>query len=168
VCQWAHHLGATVIGTVGSEEKARSARENGCDHVILYRTENFVERVQAITGGRGVEVAYDSVGKDTFMGSMTCLARLGHMVNFGQASGPVEPIPMSLLFQKSNSVTRPNLFHYLADQPRRQEMATSLFDALAAGVITPGAIHEYRFEDVGRAQHDMEDRKTAGAVILRL
>jgi NADPH2:quinone reductase len=168
VCQWAHHLGATVIGTVGSEEKARSARENGCDHVILYRTENFVERVQAITGGRGVDVAYDSVGKDTFMGSMTCLARLGHMVNFGQASGPVEPIPMSLLFQKSNSVTRPNLFHYLADPSRRQEMATSLFDALASGVITPGAIHEYRFEDVGRAQRDMEDRKTAGAVMLRL
>jgi NADPH2:quinone reductase len=168
LCQWAHHLGATVIGTVGSEEKARTARENGCDHVVLYRSENFVERVQAITGGRGVDVAYDSVGKDTFIGSMTCLARLGHMVNFGQASGPVDPIPMSLLFQKSNSVTRPNLFHYIADQPRRDEMAASLFEALANGVITPGSIHEYRFADVGRAQRDMEDRKTAGAVILTL
>jgi NADPH2:quinone reductase len=168
LCQWAHHLGATVIGTVGSEEKARSARENGCDHVILYRTENFVERVQAITGGRGVDVAYDSVGKDTFMGSMTCLARLGHLVNFGQASGPVDPIPLSLLFQKSNSVTRPNLFHYIADHPRREEMAASLFKALADGIITPGSIHEYRFEDVGRAQRDMEDRKTAGAVVLTL
>lgn len=166
LCQWAHDLGATVIGTVGSEEKARSARENGCDHVILYRTENFVERVQTITGGRGVDVAYDSVGKDTFLGSMTCLARLGHMVNFGQASGPVDPIPMSLLFQKSNSVTRPNLFHYIADRPRRDEMAASLFNALAGRVVTPGSIHEYRFEDVGRAQRDMEDRKTAGAVIL--
>jgi len=168
VCQWAHHLGASVIGTVGSEEKARSARESGCDHVILYRSENFVERVQAITAGRGVDVAYDSVGKDTFMGSMTCLARLGHMVNFGQASGPVEPIPMSLLFQKSNSVTRPSLFHYIADLPRREEMAASLFEALADGIITPGSIHEYRFEDVGRAQRDMEERKTAGAVILRV
>jgi NADPH2:quinone reductase len=168
LCQWAHHLGGTVIGTVGSEEKARSARENGCDHVILYRSENFVERVQAITGGRGVDVAYDAVGKDTFMGSMTSLARLGHMVNFGQASGPVDPIPMSLLFQKSNSVTRPNLFHYIADRPRRQEMAASLFNGLADGVITPGSIHEYRFEDIGRAQQDMEDRKTAGAVILSL
>jgi NADPH2:quinone reductase len=168
LCQWAHHLGATVIGTVGSEEKARSARENGCDHVILYRSESFVERVQAITGGRGVDVAYDAVGKDTFMGSMTCLARLGHMVNFGQASGPVDPIPMSLLFQKSNSVTRPNLFHYIADRPRRQEMAASLFNALAAGIITLGSIHEYRFEDIGRAHQDMEDRKTAGAVILTL
>ena len=168
LCQWAHHLGATVIGTVGSEEKARSARENGCDHVIQYRTENFVDRVQAITDGRGVDVAYDAVGKDTFMGSMTCLARLGHMVNFGQASGPVDPMPMSLLFQKSNSVTRPNLFHYIEDRWRRDEMAASLFKALADRVITPGNTHEYRFEDIGRAQQDMEDRKTAGAVILTL
>jgi NADPH:quinone reductase len=168
LCQWAHHMGATVIGTVGSEEKARSARANGCDHVILYRTESFVERVQSITGGRGVDVAYDAVGKDTFMGSMTCLARLGHLVNFGQASGPVDPIPMSLLFQKSNSVTRPNLFHYIADLSRRQEMAASLFNALADGVITPGSIHAYRFEEIGRAQQDMEDRKTAGAVILAI
>lgn len=166
LCQWAHHLGATVIGTVGSEEKARSARENGCDHVILYRSENFVERVQAITNGRGVDVAYDAVGKDTFMGSMTCLARLGHMVNFGQASGPVDPIPMSLLFQKSNSVTRPAVFHYLVDH--RESMAASLFDALHEGIVTPGAYHQYAFEHIGRAQQDMEDRKTAGAVILAL
>ncbi|MBX9629294.1 MAG: quinone oxidoreductase [Burkholderiales bacterium] len=166
VAQWAHHLGATVIGTAGSEEKARIAGANGCDHVIQYRSENFVERVQAITGGRGVDVAYDAVGKDTFMGSMTCLARLGHMVNYGQASGPVEPIAMSLLFQKSNSVTRPSVFHYLADRPRREEMAASLFDALAKGIVTPGAIHDYPFADAGRAQSDMEARKTAGAVIL--
>src|SRR5690606_6843323 len=106
------------------------ARECGCDHVILYRSENFVDRVQAITGGRGVDVAYDAVGKDTFMGSMTCLARLGHMVNYGQASGPVPPIELSLLFQKSNSVTRPAVFHYLEDRPRRDEMTASLFDAL--------------------------------------
>lgn len=166
VAQWAHHLGAMVIGTAGSEDKARIAGENGCDHVIQYRSENFVERVQAITGGRGVDVAYDAVGKDTFMGSMACLARLGHMVNYGQASGPVEPIAMSLLFQKSNSVTRPNLFHYLADRPRREEMAASLFDALSRGIVTPGTIHDYPFADVGRAQSDMEARKTAGAVIL--
>lgn len=166
LCQWAHHLGATVIGTVGSEDKARSARENGCDHVILYRTEHFVERVQAITGGRGVDVAYDAVGKDTFMGSMSCLARLGHMVNYGQASGPVEPIPMSLLFQKSNSVTRPAVFHYMVDH--RESMAASLFDALAKGIVTPGAYHEYAFDDIGKAQQDMEDRKTAGAVILAM
>lgn len=166
LCQWAHHLGATVIGTVGSEEKARSARANGCDHVILYRTENFVERVQDITKGRGVDVAYDAVGKDTFMGSMACLARLGHMVNFGQASGPVDPIPMSLLFQKSNSVTRPAVFHYLVDH--RESMAASLFDALARGIVTPGAYHHYAFDEIGKAQQDMEDRKTAGAVILEI
>jgi NADPH2:quinone reductase len=166
LCQWAHHMGASVIGTVGSEEKARSARESGCDHVILYRSENFVERVQAITGGRGVDVAYDAVGKDTFMGSMSCLARLGHMVNFGQASGPVDPVPMALLFQKSNSVSRPNLFHSLEDPARLEQMTTSLFTALAQGVITPGTVHEYRFEDIGLAQQDMEARKTAGAVIL--
>lgn len=166
LCQWAHHLGATVIGTVGSEEKARSARQNGCDHVILYRSENFVERVQAITQGRGVDVAYDAVGKDTFMGSMACLARLGHMVNFGQASGPIEPIPLSLLFQKSNSVTRPAVFHYLVDH--REAMAASLFDALAEGILTPGAYHQYAFDEIGKAQQDMEDRKTAGAVILAI
>jgi len=164
--QWAHHVGATVIGTVGSEDKARIARECGCDHVVLYRTEDFVARVQKITGGRGVDVAYDAVGKDTFMGSMACLARLGHMVNYGQASGPVPPIELSLLFKKSNSVTRPGVFHYLEDQPRCDEMTASLFDVLARGILTPGAVHEYRFEDVGRAQQDMEDRKTAGAVIL--
>jgi NADPH2:quinone reductase len=165
VGQWARHLGATVIGTVGSEDKARIAREY-CQHVILYRSENFVERVQALTGGKGVEVAYDAVGKDTFMGSMACLARRGHLVNFGQASGPVEPIPMSLLFQKSNTVTRPNMFHYIDERARRDRMAAELFDALGQGVIEPGTIHEYGFEDAGRAQQDMEDRKTAGAVIL--
>lgn len=166
LAQWAHHLGATVIGTAGSEDKVRIARDSGCDHVIQYRSENFVERVHAITGGRGVDVAYDAVGKDTFMGSMTCLARLGHMVNYGQASGPVEPIELSLLFQKSNSVTRPAVFHYLEDRPRRDQMTASLFDALTRGIITPGTIHEYRFEEVGQAQQDMEDRNTAGAVIL--
>lgn len=166
LCQWAYHLGARVIGTVGSEEKARSARENGCDHVILYRTEDFVERVLAITQGRGVDVAYDAVGKDTFMGSMRCLARRGHMVNFGQASGPIEPIPMSLLFQKSNSVTRPAVFHFLADD--RESMAASLFDALASGIITPGTYHRYAFDEIGTAQRDMEARNTAGAVILAI
>ena len=168
VCQWAHHQGATVIGTVGSEVKAHSARNNGCDDVILYRSENFVDRVHEITGGHGVNVAYDAVGKDTFMGSMSCLARRGHMVNYGQASGPVVPIPMTLLFQRSNSVTRPNLFHYIDERSRREAMAAKLFEDLSANVVSPGSIHEYRFEDIGRAQQDMEERKTAGAVVLRV
>jgi NADPH2:quinone reductase len=167
VAQWARHLGATVIGTAGSEDKARSARESGCTYVIQYRTEDFVERVQAITEGRGVDAAFDAVGKDTFLGSMACLARRGHMVNYGQASGPVEPVAMGLLFQKSNSVTRPSLFHYIDERVRRERMAAELFEALARGIVTPGSIHEYRFEDIGRAQLDMEARKTAGAVILK-
>jgi len=167
VCQWARHLGATVIGTVGSEEKARVASDY-CNHVILYRTENFVDRVQAITGGRGVDVAYDAVGKDTFMGSMSCLARRGHLVNFGQASGPVDPVPMALLFQKSNSVTRPNMFHYIDDRGRREQMAGELFEVLGKGIITTGSVHEYPFDEVGRAQRDMEERKTSGAVILKV
>jgi NADPH:quinone reductase len=166
LCQWAHHLGATVIGTVGSEDKAKVARASGCDHVILYRTENFVDRVHAITNGRGVDVAYDAVGKDTFLGSLQSLARLGHLANFGQASGPVEPLAMSLLAQKSNSVSRPILFHYLGDKARRDAMASTLFDALASGVITADARHEYRFEDIGQAQSDLEARKTTGAVVL--
>jgi NADPH2:quinone reductase len=168
LCQWAHHLGATVIGTAGSDEKARIAAENGCDHVILYRTEDFVERVLAITGGKGVRVAYDAVGKDTFLGSLKALAPRGHLVNFGQASGPVEPIAMSQLAQKSNTVSRPILFHYIEERSERDAMAESLFKAVKDGVITPGAHHEYRFEDVGQAHRDMEERKTAGAVLLSL
>lgn len=168
VCQWAHHLGARVIGTVGSEEKGRIARENGCDEVILYRSENFVDRVRAMTGGRGVDVAYDAVGKDTFLGSMECLALRGHLINFGQASGPVDPVPMALLFKKSNSVTRPAVFHYMDTPERREQMAHELFDALAKRIVRPGKPSEYRLEDVGRAQQDMEERRTAGAVILRM
>ncbi len=166
LCQWAHRLGATVIGTVGSEEKARLARENGCAHTILYRKENFAERVRDITGGRGVEVAYDSVGKDTFLGSLNSLARLGHLVNFGQASGPVEPISMSQLAQNSTTVTRPIVFHYLEDRARREAMTQSLFSALRDGVITAGAYHVYSLADAGKAQRDMEERKTTGAVLL--
>lgn len=166
LCQWADHLGATVIGTAGSDEKARIAKDSGCDHVILYRTENFVDRVLAITGGKGVQVAYDSVGKDTFLGSLKALAPLGHLVNFGQASGPVEPIAMSQLAQKSNTVSRPILFHYIEERARRDSMAESLFKALREKVINPGVHHEYRFEEVGQAHRDMEERKTAGAVLL--
>ncbi len=168
VCQWAHHLGARVIGTVGSEEKGRIARENGCDDVILYRSENFVERVSAITGGRGVDVAYDSVGKDTFLGSLECLALRGHLINFGQSSGAVDPLPMPLLFKKSNSVTRPAVFHYVETPEQREQMANELFDAIAKKIVRPSKASEYRLEDAGRAQQDMEERRTAGAVILKM
>jgi NADPH2:quinone reductase len=165
VCQWARHLGATVIGTVGSEEKAALARESGCHHTILYRTENFAERVRAITNGRGVDVAYDSVGKDTFAGSLQSLALRGHLVNFGQSSGPVEPFRISLLFEKSNSITRPNAFHYFTG-PDRETMEQSLFSALRDRIITADRHHEYPLDEAARAHADMEARRTTGAVLL--
>jgi NADPH2:quinone reductase len=165
LCQWAHHLGAMVIGTVGSEEKARLARSSGCDHTILYRTENFVEKVRTITNGRGVDVAYDSVGKDTFLGSLQSLAVRGHLANFGQSSGPIEPFRISLLFEKSNSIARPSVFHYFTGADR-VSMAQALFAALADHVLTADHHHEYAFEDAAKAHADMEARKTAGAVLL--
>ena len=165
LCQWASHLGATVIGTVGSEEKAALARASGCAHTILYRTENVVEKVREITNGRGVDVAYDSVGKDTFVGSLQSLAMRGHLVNFGQSSGPIEPFSITTLFEKSNSVSRPNVFHYFTE-PNRDSMAKILFAALADRVITADHHHEYAFDNVSKAHADMEARKTAGAVLL--
>lgn len=165
LCQWAHHLGANVIGTVGSEEKAALARRSGCDHTILYRTEDFVERVKAITEGRGVDVVYDSVGKDTFLGSLQTLAIRGHLANFGQSSGPIEPFRISLLFEKSNSLSRPGVFHYFTG-PERAPMARALFSALADGVITADSHHQYAFEQAAEAHADLEGRRTTGAVLL--
>lgn len=165
LCQWAHHLGAIVIGTVGSEEKAALARSSGCDHTILYRTENFVEKVKAITAGRGVDVVYDSVGQDTFLGSLQALAIRGHLANFGQSSGPIEPFRISLLFEKSNSLSRPSVFHYFTGA-EREPMAQALFSALADGVITADRHHEYTFGHAAEAHADMEGRRTAGAVLL--
>jgi len=167
LCQWAKHLGATVIGTVGSEEKAKLAKASGCDHTILYRTENFVDRVRDITNGRGVDVVYDSVGKDTFAGSLQALAVRGHLANFGQSSGPIEPFLISSLFEKSNSVSRPAAFHYFAGKDR-EVMAERLFHALAQKVISADDAHIYAFDDVAQAHADMEARKTAGAVLLKV
>jgi len=166
LCQWAKHLGARVIGTVGNEEKAQTARALGCDHAILYRQENFVDRVMDVTGGEGVDVAYDSVGKDTFSGSMDCLKTLGYLVSFGQTSGPVEPLLVSRLAEKSTTLVRPILSHYIANSERRESIANGFFDAISSGVLTPRTEHEYAFSDVGQAQADMEARKTSGAVVL--
>jgi NADPH2:quinone reductase len=166
LCQWAKHLGATVIGTVGSAEKAQLARRDGCDHAILYRSENFVERVRDITQGRGVDVAFDSVGKDTFLGSMQALAMRGHLVNFGQSSGAIDPFSISLLFEKSNSVSRPSVFHHFTGE-HRNTMAERLFSALASGVIRADQVHEYGFDQAAQAQADLEARKTTGAVVLK-
>ena len=168
LCQWAAALGATVIGTVGSEAKAELARARGCQHVILYRDQDVVAAVKDITGGKGVDVAYDSVGKDTFYGSLECLAPRGHLVNFGQSSGPVEPLAMPRLAAGSFTVTRPMLGHYTADLARRDQVAAEFFQALLDGTLTPSAPAVYDFQEVGRAHQDMEARQTHGAVVLRV
>jgi NADPH2:quinone reductase len=166
LCQWARHLGATVIGTVGSQDKAERARRHGCHHVILYREQNVVDTVKQLTDGRGVHVAYDSVGKDTFYDSLACLAPRGHLVNFGQSSGPVEPLAMPRLAAGSFTVVRPMLGHYTADPADRDAAADAFFQALRDGILTPDDPVRYALQDVGQAHDDMEARRTHGAVVL--
>lgn len=166
LCQWARHLGATVIGTVGSQGKAERARRHGCHHVILYREQNLVDTVKQLTDGRGVDVAYDSVGKDTFYDSLACLAPRGHLVNFGQSSGPVEPLAMPRLAAGSFTVVRPMLGHYTADPADRDAAADAFFQALRDGILTPDEPVRYALQDVGQAHDDMEARRTHGAVVL--
>ena len=166
LCQWARHLGATVIGTVGSQDKAERARRHGCHHVILYREQNVVDTVKQLTDGRGVDVAYDSVGKDTFYDSLACLAPRGHLVNFGQSSGPVEPLAMPRLAAGSFTVVRPMLGHYTADPADRDAAADAFFQALRDGILTPDDPVRYALQDVGQALDDMEARRTHGAVVL--
>lgn len=136
VCQWAKHLGATTIGTVGSKEKAARAKENGCTHTILYKDEDFQTAVRDITKGRGVDVVYDSVGKSTFMKSLDCLRPMGTLVTFGQSSGPLEPFDLSLLAAKGSLfLTRPSLMHYTAAREDLLAHARDLFDVVASGAV---------------------------------
>jgi NADPH2:quinone reductase len=166
LCQLARHLGATVIGTVGSEAKVEVAKRAGCMHTILYLQENFVDRVREITNGRGVDVVYDSVGKDTFLGSLASLAVRGHLVNFGQSSGSVEPFEIAKLAARSNSVTRPILFHYIAQRSDLERMAASVFDAIAQGVLTiePGKV--FPLAAAAAAHEELESRKSSGPLLL--
>ncbi|GAB3626005.1 quinone oxidoreductase [Pandoraea terrae] len=167
VCQWAKALGATVIGTVGSDEKADLARAHGCDHPIVYSRENFVERVKAITGGQGVAVVYDSIGKDTFTGSLDCLRRLGMMVNFGNASGPVPQIQTAdLVSRGSLFFTRPTLFNYTATREELEATAKDLFDVVANGTVKIEVRQRYALKDVAQAHRDLEGRKTTGSTLL--
>lgn len=166
LCQKLKHIGAMVIGTAGSVEKAAIARSAGCDAVILYRSEDFVARVGEITAGRGVDVAYDSVGRDTFDGSLACLAVRGHLVNFGQASGSVPPFEISRLAARSNTVSRPILFHYLTDRTERDAMLGALFEGLAAGVLTVEAGRTWPLAEAGAAHTELELRRATGPVIL--
>ncbi|WP_119460542.1 quinone oxidoreductase family protein [Rhodospirillaceae bacterium SYSU D60014] len=167
LCQWAKHLGATVIGTVGSEEKAAIAREHGCDHPILYRSENFVDRVRDLTGGAGVPVVYDGVGKDTFMPSLDCLAPLGLMVSFGNASGSVPPFDLGILSAKGSLfLTRPTLVTYTAKREDLVASANDLFDVVDRGAVKITVNQTYPLRDAAQAHRDLEARKTIGSTIL--
>ncbi|WP_417834270.1 quinone oxidoreductase family protein [Thalassospira xiamenensis] len=167
VCQWAKHLGATVIGTVGSKEKAEIAKSKGCDYPILYREEKVSERVKEITNGQGVEVVYDSVGKDTFDDSLDCLKRLGMMVSFGQSSGAVPPIPLKALAPGAYFLTRPSVFQYTDTRKELLATANELFDVLKSGVVKIDIGATYDLADAKHAHDDLEGRKTTGSVILK-
>lgn len=166
-CQWARAMGVTVIGTVGSDEKAALAAAHGCTHVINYRHENFVERVREITGGRGVPVVYDGIGKDTFFGSLDCLARFGTLVSYGNASGSVPPFALSELASRGSLyVQRPSLFHYTAQRADLEAMAAELFDVVAGGAVKIDIGHRYVLADAAQAHRDLEARRTTGSSIL--
>lgn len=166
-CQWAKHLGATVIGTVGSDEKAELAKSHGCDHAIVYTREDFLERVREITGGNGVRVVYDSVGKDTFDRSLDCLARLGMMVLFGQSSGPVPAMDLGQLAAKGSLfITRPTLFHYIASVDELDQTAGELLDLVKKGSIRIEINQEYPLEEAARAHRELEARRTTGSSVL--
>lgn len=166
-CQWAKHLGATVIGTVGSDEKAELAKAHGCDHVINYSTENFVERVKEITGGKGVPVVYDSVGKSTWPASLDCLQPLGMMVSFGNASGPIPPVEAGLLSAKGSLFfTRPTLMTYVARRDWLEASAAALFDVVGKGIVKIEINQTYALKDAVQAHIDLEARKTTGSTIL--
>lgn len=166
-CQWAKHLGATVIGTVGSEEKAELAKAHGCDHPIIYTRDDFVEKVKDITGGEGVSVVYDSVGQDTFMGSLDCLKPRGFMVLFGQSSGPVEPFaPLVLVAKGSLYLTRPSLANYTATRQELVETCDDLFKVVESGAVKVQVNQTYALKDTAQAHRDLAARKTTGSTVL--
>ena len=165
--QWARYLGATVIGTVGNDEKAELARAHGCHHVIVYNRENFTERVREITGGQGVAAVYDSVGKDTFMGSLDCLRPLGMMVSFGNASGPVPPFEPAILATKGSLfLTRPSLMAYTAKHADLLASAAELFEVVSSGAVKIEVRQTYPLAETARAHRDLEARKTTGSTVL--
>ncbi len=167
LCQWAKHLGATVIGTVSSDDKAAIARAHGCDHPIVSAREDFAERVLEITRGRKVPVVYDSVGKDTFMKSLDCLAPLGLMVSFGSASGPVESFNLGVLASKGSLyVTRPTLGTYAAKRESLLAMANDLFEVVLTRAVKIAVQQTYPLRDVAKAHRDLEARRTTGSTVL--
>jgi NADPH2:quinone reductase len=166
-CQWAKHLGVTVIGTVGSDEKAALAKANGCAEVIVYTREDFVERVRQITKGRGVRAVFDSVGKDTFQGSLDCLQPRGMLVMFGQSSGPVPPFDITALSTKGSLyLTRPSLFTYAANAESMRKMANDLFQVVRSGAVRIAPPRQFPLREAGAAHTALESRTTTGSLVL--
>jgi len=167
MCQWARAIGATVIGTVGSAQKAAMAKENGCSRTVLYNDEDFVEAVKDVTGGRGVDVVYDSVGKATFDKSLQCLRPMGMMVSFGQSSGPVPTVELGkLAAHGSLFLTRPSLMHYTAAREDLVAHAADLFEMVGSGAVSIRIGKEYPLAEAARAHTDLESRNTSGSSIL--
>ena len=167
LCQWAKHLGATVIGTVGSDEKASLAKANGCDHPIVYTREDFVARVNEITGGKKLPVVYDSVGKDTFLKSLDCLRPLGFMVSFGQSSGPIGPFDVGLLGAKGSLyLTRQTLYTHTASKEDLLAAAKELFEIVASAMVKINIHQTYTLKEATQAHRDLENRQTTGSTIF--
>jgi len=167
VCQWAKHLGATVIGTAGSSEKAELAKSNGCDYPVIYTQDDFGARVKDITDGKGVDVVYDSVGQSTFMQSLDCLRPMGMMVSFGQSSGPIEPMDLGLLAAKGSLfITRPTLITYTAARENLLAHAADLFDVVEKRVVKVEVHQTFPLAEAAQAHRDLENRKTTGSSVL--
>ncbi|APG95718.1 quinone oxidoreductase family protein [Sinorhizobium americanum] len=166
-CQWLHRIGATVIGTVGSTEKAEIARANGCDHAVVYTEGDFQARIAEITGGKGVDVVYDSVGADTFTKSLECLRPRGTLVSFGESSGAIPSLNVASLGAKGSLyVTRPSIAHYTAKRSEYEAAAKNLFAAIEAGVVRAPHVTTYPLSDALRAHEELEARRTTGSVVL--
>jgi len=169
MCQWAAALGATVIGTVGTEEKAELARAHGCAHPIVYAKQDFVAEVKKITGGEKLPVVYDSVGRSTFMKSLDCLKMRGLMVSFGNSSGPVAPLSPLVLSQKGSLyLTRPTLFHYVATREQLEQSAGELFDMVESGKVKVEVQQRFALKEAAEAHRQLEARKTTGSTILTI
>jgi NADPH2:quinone reductase len=167
LCQWAKHLGATVIGTVGSKDKAALAKANGCDHTILYRDEDFVAKVKEITGGNLCDVVYDGIGKTTFPASLDCIRPLGYFVSFGSASGQIEAFNINILQAKGSLfATRPTLNHYAAKREDLMAIAADLFSVVGSGAVKIPVNQKYALKDARKAHEDLEGRGTTGSSIL--
>lgn len=167
-CQWLKALGVSVIGTAGSDEKCSLAKAHGAEHVINYSRENFVERVKAITGGKGVPVVYDSVGKNTWEGSLDCLRPRGLMVSFGNASGAVPPVNIGILQAKGSLyLTRPTLATHIASRADLVERSNSLFEMVKSGKVKIETTGRYKLADAAQAHRDLEGRKTTGSIVLQ-